>query len=312
MNDGPVHPDGAKNAEVALREQLARSDAAAAVILPTLRHLITADDTSVPSDEILARVRGMLADIVESLLVAGGDTGSVDRALAESLAGTLAESSCLLSHLHAVALEWQLAERLRLRLALDPVVSPLLQTLIASPERNVRDQALAYLKMQARWCQAQGHMKLPLQELNEVVLHDVLDALSSCGADVAERAKIVIHQSHQDGANRQALASRVMQGLGGEDQSALSLADAGVSLFLSALALKSGQPRDTVILSTQEGQVARLALFLLYAGLGHSEIEGQVLALHAEAMLPVEFERLDAEHAGALLSSSRSPGLDSE
>jgi hypothetical protein len=53
-----------------------------------------------------------------------------------ALIAVLSESPAFLGHVHALVLEWQLTELLQARLALDPVLSPLLQALIGSSEET--------------------------------------------------------------------------------------------------------------------------------------------------------------------------------
>ena len=80
-------------------------------------------------------------------------------------------------------------------------------------------------------------------------------------------------------------------------------------MFLSALALASGQDRDTAVLATNEGQLARLALALRAAGLKPTAVEEQFVSLHPEVSLPDGFDSLGADRAAALLARSGSfPG----
>jgi hypothetical protein len=101
-----------------------------------LRHLLVCGDQGLFGDDVLARLRAMLDDLAISwrwgLLTRAG---AAEFSIAD---GTIAEVPGLLSHLHALALEWQMTQRLADRLGVDPVVSPLLQALIASTERKPR------------------------------------------------------------------------------------------------------------------------------------------------------------------------------
>lgn len=309
MNDRVVHPANGENAEAVLRDQLARGDAMAGTVLPILRHLISAEDSSIFSDEILARIRGMLADLVDGLL--GEGAGEQHGDAAARLTRAFIDDPALLSHLHALAMEWQLTERLQARLALDPVLSPLLRSLISSSDAQTQGLAMAFLAVQARWSQSQRRMTLPLHELPGELLHGVLLALRSAVPEMAERAAQVegeVRRSHDGEADRLGLAARLVTSLGDGSQAALSLVDAGVSLFLTALALRAGQGRDTVVLSTHETQAARLALSLRSTGLDAFRVEEQVLVLHPGAVLPPGFDRVDRGMAAAVIASGDPAG----
>lgn len=324
MIDQAVHPTGGENVEAVLREELARGDVVGDTVLPILRHLIAAEDSSVFSDEILARIRGMLADMAGQLLDAlmdggVGAAGTVERAVhpaseVEVLTRAFIDNPAVLSHLHALALEWQLTERLQSRLALDPVVSPLLQALISSHDGATQGLAMTFLAAQARWCQSQRRMMLPLRELPGELLHCVLVTLRGLAGSapaMIERVALVegaIRADFDEGANRLGLASRLITGLGGGAQVALSITHAGVPLFLTALALGSGQGRDAVVFSTHEAQLARFALALRSAGLKPGGVEEQFLAIHPEVTLPEGFDRLGADLAAAILASGRAAG----
>ncbi|MEJ2408120.1 MAG: hypothetical protein P8Y48_01990 [Novosphingobium sp.] len=319
MIDKTVHPASGENVEAVLRDELARGDAMAETVLPILRHLVAAEDSSVFSDEILARVRGMLADIAASLLggALGGDEGAGSAAETDEtgiLTRALIDNPALLSHVHSLALEWQLTERMQGRFAIDPVVSPLLQALISSPDAETQRLAMTFLAAQARWCQAQRRMQLPLRELPGDLFHAVLLTLRALAVrtpEIAQRAaqaEAAMRQSYDEGAGRLGLASRLIMSLGAGAQAALSVTHGGVALFLTALSLGSGQARDVVVLSTHEAQLARLALALRSAGLKPSAIEEQFLALHPEVTLPHGFEGVGRDFAAAILASGRYSG----
>jgi hypothetical protein len=92
--------------------------------------------------------------------------------------------------------------------------------------------------------------------------------------------------------------------MGGGATAALSASHAGVAIFLTALALASGQDRDLTTFATDEGQLARFALALRSAGLRSDSVGEQLAALHPEVELPQGFEALDADRAASLLASS--------
>ena len=299
-----------------LRAELAQGDAQIASIGPILRHLLANDEHSVFGDEIIARVRSMLADLARQLLDAldvareDGEVREHDSALIDAMVESLAAQGSFLNHAHALALEWQLTERLQARLALDPVVSPLLQALIASEEPNTAAAAMALLAQQARFAQNQRRMQLPLAELPGDLFHAALIALQTHAQHdpesqgIAAQAVQSVRQGFDESRSRLGLIARLVAGMGGGASAALNVSHAGVSIFLSALALASGHDRDLAVLSTNEGQVARFALALRAAGLRPQAIEEQFAAIHPEIALPAGFEQLGSDRAAALLAHS--------
>lgn len=321
MNENIALQDPAGTVERILRDELAHGDALIGTITPILRHLLVNDEHSVFSDEIIARVRGMMADVARQVLtekaIAAGNPEDRDHAaeLVNALVDGLVSHAGFLTHVHALALEWQLTERLQARLALDPVLTPLLQALIASSDAAVASSAMALLAAQARFATSQRRMQLPLRELPGDLLHAALLALrGQAGDDAADQAAAVqaeqtIRSRYDEGRSRLGLISRIVTGMGGGATAALAITHAGVGMFLSALALASGQDRDMAVLATNEGQLARLALALRAAGLKRQTIEEQFVSLHPEVALPAGFEHLGSDQAAALLARSASfPG----
>jgi hypothetical protein len=311
MIENAVHPADTESVEALLRDELARGDAVAGSVLPILRYLAGTPHSALFGEEVLTRTRAMLADlageILDRLVGAGDGRGHSDGEI-EVLTRAFLPSPVLLGHVHALALEWQLTESLQARAALDPVASPLLQGLVSCADADLRAAALAFLAAQARWCQVQRRMGLPLGELPAPVFDEVLAIVRKLVAaepTLAERARVVEAEARRDyapDATRLGLAQRVVRSHG--NVSALRVTEAGAALFLTALALGSGQTRDAAVVSTQEGQGARLALVLRAAGLEPVAVEEQFLAIHPQAALPSGFERLAADHATAILSSS--------
>lgn len=304
----PGNPEAVENV---LRRELAHGDAMLGSVVPVLRHLLRNEDASLFGDEIVARVRGMAADIAGQLIDAAGGSGLAETARADLLtrvADGLIGNAALIGHLHALAIEWQLTDRLHARLALDPVLPPLLQALIASPNGPTSTLGMNLLAAQSRFTQAQRRMKLPLAELPAHVLHAILPSLhGACGDDrsadlLAEQAEATIRAGFDESRSRLGLIARIVSGMGAGAVAALSVAHGGVAVFLSALAIASGQERDIVVLATHEAQLARLALSLRAAGLGPDAMEEQMLALHPDVTPPAGFERIGPEHAAALLA----------
>lgn len=308
--------------ESVLRDELARGDALVGTIAPILRHLLANDEHSLFNDEIIARVRGMLADLARQLLeqlsVAAGQ-GEGAECTPEELDGLIDSfvgHSGFLAHVHCLALEWQLTERLQARLALDPVLSPLLQALIASPDHATASVAMALLAAQARFGQNQRRMQLPLTELPGDLLHAALLSLRNHAGDDARvqehcaAAEAAIRARYDESRSRLGLVARIVSGMGGGATAALSVSHAGVAIFVTAFALASGQDRDMAVLCTNERQLARFALALRAAALKPVQIAEQFAAIHPEVALPAGFEQIGPDRAAALLARSAAyPGL---
>lgn len=298
--------------EDVLRDELAQGDAVIGTIAPILRHLLANDDQALFNDEIVARVRGMIDHVARQVLDAVEDAHGMGashdhgEAAVAQLVATLVERSALLGHVHAQALEFQLTERLQVRIALDPVLSPLLQALVASPDSGTAASAVALLAAQARFVQAQRRMQLPLGELPADLFHAVLQALRTVEADpdILLSAEKALRAGFDEGRSRLGLLSRLVLGMGGGATAALDIGHAGVGLFLTALSLGSGQDRDLTALAAHEGQPARLALALRAAGVRPDAVEGQFLAIHPDVSLPEGFDTLGADRAAALLARS--------
>ena len=311
----PFPSDGAPSPsddaiETVLRAELAQGDAMIGSITPILRHLLSSEDHSVFSDEIVARVRGSAGDVARQLLAEAGqgqdgEPGNEPAAPAlEALTHELIAAPAFLAHLHSSALEWQLTQRLQSRLSLDPVLSPLLQALIASSDAVTAGLAMNLLAAQSRFVQNQRRMRLPLGELPGDLLHTALLAMRALADndEAAAAAESAIRERYDEGRSRLGLMARLITGMGGGAVAALAVSHAGVALFASALALASGQDRDLAILSTNDGQLARLALALRAAGLKPAGVAEQFVALHPEVTLPEGIDALGSDRAASILA----------
>ena len=309
MIETPVRTSGASDAEY-LRAELARGDALAGTVLPILRHLLSNDSGVLFGDEVLARVRAMLSSLARALLdSAREDTAaaSQDPSTFHALSEALLATPTLLGHLHAQALEWALTERLEALCGTDPVVTPLLQDWVTSPDRTLQFLATRLLAAQARWCQAQRRMSIDLHELPGETLHAALLTLRSALPNDAhaERAEAAIRGSYDEGATRLGLAARFISELGDRADAALELERAGATLFITALALYSGEARDGVTLATHEAQPTRLALSLLAVGLTPREVERQMATLQPQAVPTPVLEFIGSQQAAEILRDTR-------
>lgn len=297
----------------ALRAALARGDRALGRIGPILGHLLSTRDQSLFSDAIVARVRGMLIHLAWQVLrvqaEATGHRGREQFAAehGEALAEYFFASPLLVAHCHALALEWRLASGLEEDSALDPVLSPLMQTLIGHEDTQIASAAMAALAAQARFAQAQRRMELPVAELPADLLHETLLAWRAFNdnerSDALTRAEGKLRADFHEGAGRLSLLDRVITILGPRGaNAALTIDHGGVALFLSALALRSAQSRDTVALATNEQQAARLALSLRAAGLKPLDVEAQLLRIHPDELPPRGLEQIGTREAAQLLA----------
>lgn len=308
----PAPTGGASNAhEAALRDDLASAERAMGGTAPILRQLLRRDAEALFSHEVVARVRGLFADLSRQLVGALAEAaGHVNvqawarRAHAE-LAEVLADSAALLAHLHALAVEWQVAERLARQRIVDPALSPLLQARIAETDSAA---AAALLAAQTRFAHQVRRMQVPLAELPGDLLHIAVMTMRAyvgdeAGADgyalIAERT---LRSRVDERAGRLALLGRMLDALGGEAARALALEDAGVGLFASALARGTGLPREASVILLTPSQRPRLALALRACGLPVPAIAAQFALLHPDSAAPRGLEEITPARAAALLT----------
>lgn len=312
MNKAAIQPENQTSAVDALRHELVRGDLALAGVAPVLSHLLASPGEALVSEDVLARMRGMLGDLARQVLAARAETAGQKHEVGSvsymELAGLFATSGILVSHCYAVAMESQLGERLEQRSAIDQVLTPLLQELIASPDENVAELAMATMSAQARFVQAQRRMDLPLAELPAELFHEVLaltrKAKPGDDASGIERAEQYLRGGYDESRGRLALMTRLAGSLSGGIRAALDLEHAGLGLFATALARLSQQPRELAVLSCHERQQARLALSLRAAGLKLEEIARQFALIHQDFALPGGLQELSAEQATALLKGT--------
>lgn len=301
-------------ADAALRDALAQGDAMLQSLAPIMRHLLTGAQHAIFADEIVARVRGSTSDVARQLLDAvvqarSGEHGDHDHAVLDAMFVALTEIPGFLGHVHALAVEWQLTERLQARLALDPTLPPLLQALLASDDAPTSALAMNLLAAQARFTQAQRRMQLPLGELPADLLHGALLAMRAVSDDElqASVAETNIRGQYDESRTRFGLMARLVTAMHSGAVAALSLTHAGVAIFATALGIAAGQDRDVVILSAAESRPVRLALALRAAGLDRAAIDEQLLTLHAEILPPIDWDRVGAGRAAALLTAAMPP-----
>lgn len=305
--------DQGQSVERFLAGELARGDAMIATARPVLRHLLATDGFSLFNDQIVASLRGMLDHVAWQLLTAQAKAAGVadERQFAaerkDILAGAFCEDPAFLSFAHSQALEAQLAARLQNRNAIDPVLSPLLQELVASGDPATADLAMTFLAAQARFIQRQRRMELPLRELPGDLFHRALLVLMTQAGDhpdAAENVAQTLRQAFEESQGRLGLISRLVMAMGRQAARALSIEHAGLAIFATALSMASEQDRELSIMSLIDRRSARLMLALRSAGLKTAAVEEQLLYFKPDSVLPDGFDALQSDRAASLLAGS--------
>jgi hypothetical protein len=302
MGEQTMDPAADDTAEALLADALSREARALSAVVPVLRHLLSCETPALLSDAILARVRGMIADCAAQwLAIAAGRDPAIRLPLTpeslDPLTERLMADEALLAHCHALAAEGLIAERLQQRSAIDPVLSPLLQELIAAEDPAVASLAMSTLAAQSRFVQSQRRMELPLGELPPELFHHLLAGLP----DGASRARL--QADYDEATSRIGLLARLVAAMRRGALAALALDHAGLALFASALADAARQPRAGVVLACHEGQGMRLALLLRAAGQGAAAIERQLGLTEPAGHVPHALAALTPDRAAALLAS---------
>lgn len=294
--------------EAILKDDLARGDRALRSVAPVISHLLDNSGPALVTDAIVARLRGMLTDIASQLLQACEPehlASAKAQADIDQLADALTSESAVLDHLHTIALEGYLTERLERQASLDPVLSPMLQELIASDQPSTAGLAMKVLAAQSRFMQSQQRMGFAIGELPPELFLTVLSAAKHSSVigkiDGAKRAIKALRKRYDEGTGRLGLLARLMSSLKGGAVAGLNLEHAGLAMFVSALAGLAKQPRDLMVLSCHEHQTARLALALRAAGLEEAAIESQFVLLGPVERLPRGIAEIPPERARDLL-----------
>lgn len=282
-----------------LRDEMARGNRALRSVAPVIGHLLDVDGPSLFDDGIVARIRGMVSNIAEQLLEAralGPSDGASGAGPMRKLIDQLATDQWLIDHLYTVALEGQLTQRLQQSAAIDPVLSPLMQELVASDKPEIAELAMSVLAAQSRFFQGQQRMELSIGELPSELFVHVLDLFEATdlGLEKGQSGGILtkLASEFDEGAGRTALLTRLTSTMHSGAIAALDLSHAGLALFANAAALLTGQSRERVVFACHEGQVVRLALTLKAAGLKLGAIEGQLALLGGTKALPFGFDAL--------------------
>jgi hypothetical protein len=299
---------------------LARASAALDSTAPILRHLVRGEERELFGDALIAQVRGMVDDVARQLAVAQAQAGGADAGVepdGDEVAGfsaLLCANGAFLAAVHGQALEWQLARRLEQDHGVDMIVPPLLEAVMANPdgagsEHGSAALAMAVLVAQARFCQAQRRMALPLEELPQDLLRIALGTLHARAQDDAEaQSRAIIAERSlrlrfDAERGRLALLRRLVDGLPAAAP-ALDPLHAGPALFLTALARAMGAPREDAALLVAPSHLTRLALVLRAAGVDGDAVRAHVAVFHPEALVPQGIAALSPDAAAARLAQA--------
>ena len=309
MTDAPTVP-----VEQILREELARGDVVISTTVPILRHLVANDDRALFSDEIVARVRGVISDLSRQLLFSVAEANGQDNRW--DIAAPIHLSLCerlialpeLLGHVHSLAQEFQVANLLARRSDVDPVLPPLLETAMTSNDAARAALAMHVLAAQSRFSQYLRRMELPIVELPSALFGSVLLALRSVAGDEypdqVDMAEAALRATFDGETRRLVLMEKFLSQVGENVQEALSFEYAGVALFATALSMLTRQDRAMAVLCLNERQTTRLAVALRAAGLPADVIEEQLLLLHPDHALPQAVGDLSERRAARILAEA--------
>ena len=303
--------------EAILRDELTRANRALSGVAPVISHLLESPGQALVSEATMARLRGMLHDIARQLseAVMGVEAAQeVDPLILDDLAVALASNSDLLHHLYALAIEGQLTERLAQQSSIDPVLSPLVQELVASDQPEISELAMGALAAQSRFIQHQRRMALPIGELPAELFLSMLQAMRKSALfddGEAKHAAKTLKKAYDEATGRIALHARLVTSMRSGAIAALNLEHSGFCLFATALASLTGQSREIAVISCHERQAARLALSLRAGGLAADGLERQFSILQPGCLLPQGISDLPQERAGTLLAIGAMDGFGS-
>lgn len=318
MSETVSEADERTQIEALLRHELAQGDRALAGVAPVLGHLLTGAGHALISDDVVARMRGMLDNIASELLRAesganASASGNDAEDRTENLATALASSNVILSHCYAVAVESRLTEELERRAGIDQVLPPLMQELIASDDEATAELAMATMASQARFLQGQRRMSLPLSELPAEQFDEIVRTWKSFARDlgpaVRSQVEALLRADHDESGSRLGLFGRLISKLKSGATVALSIEHGGLAMFATALASLTGQPRELAVLSCHPEQLGRLALGLRAAGLTIEQIAQQFVVIQPDFSLPEGFEHVSRSQARQLIDTA-SLGID--
>lgn len=300
MIEDPSSTPGTAPVSDVLRAQLAQGSLVLETLAPIMQHLLASGAGTLFSEAMVARTRGMIAHLAEQLLTEQQPGEQEQRSeLAAALFGRLAGQPELLVHCHARALEWYIGQQLKERGVVDPVLSPMLQSLIASQDAAIAELAMNALASQARFELQVRQMHYPLDELPRDQLAIALECLSKVSGDTDLVEKL--QPARDDHSVRADLFDRLVQKIGTDGDDTLKLDCSGLPVFISAIGRATGQSRDSIAQTCDSRQSVRLALSLRAAGLSASETVRQLLQLNPDTTPPADLVAIEPAEASATL-----------
>ena len=294
--------------ETILEDELARETRALRGVAPVVAHMLESAGQPLVNDAVVARLRGMLNSIAAQLLRGGAPSGQlslVDSQAVDALVDALAQDNALLNHLYALSVEGQLTLDLERNSTIDPVLSPLLQELIASDQPEIAELAMTTLAAQSRFMQSQRRMEHSINELPPELFANAISALrkgrSQWGGDDASID--ALKSSYDEAAGRLGLLARLVSSMQSGAVAGLELGHAGTFLFASSLSALSGLSRDLSVLSCLDRQATRLAIALRATGLEDGAIERQFALIGLRHLLPSALTNISQAKAQRLLAA---------
>lgn len=254
-------------------------------------------------DEVVVRLGALLGDLAAQALGFAG-LGH-DPALVRRLTAMLADERTILIHCHALAIEWRLTSALAAQGRIDAVLPPIVQAALVPDSGYAEAAAIAPRLIAAltRVNESLRRMALPWGELPGDLQHRVIALRNALLVESGiDDIAPMPWAAGQDDA-RVPLMQRLLGAMGHRVHEALRLDRAGVALFLTALALSTGAPRELVSLAIAEDDPVRLALLLRAAGLARDEAIAQLLMIRPDAT-PALVEAVDGrDSAEAILAA---------
>jgi hypothetical protein len=308
MNGVAMNQSAQAQLEAALREGLARGDAAFRGIASVLTHMLDDSWPSIVSDASLARVQGMMTGFAHELRSSAPGDNVLSEPDLEVFRQTLLSDERLLEHCFVLSVEGQIIDRLADEHSVERVLSPLLQELVGSDREEIAELAMSCITAQSRFVQTQSRMQTPLSDLPADLFHAVLgkwqEFASKHRKDVPIQSIEALRKNYDEGATRAAQLERLVASMGKGVRAAFDLPHAGFSMFATALARESDQSRSHAVLACQSVQSPRLALGLRATGLEEADIAKNVVALGGEATDSKGLNQILPDQAQSILNDT--------
>lgn len=306
MTSEGTHAELTEALAASLRADLAGDDRALSGVVPVLSHILTNRGEPMVSDDIIARMRGLIASAAEQLLASEEQQASAEEL--DTLNIALASNGSIVTHYYALAYEGAVSEDLAKRVGLDPVISPLIRELMGSKDKSVAEIATKLMASQARFIEGQKRLQSSIFELPPEIFEEML---ATCKAWAKQqirpmqvRSTAGIKSSYDEASTRLGLLAHLIAMLGASGQLVCEIETAGFAIFCSAVSGQTRQPRELIVLSCQSHQSLRLALALKACGISTESIIRQFECVGNDVAFPDGFDTWDEQSATALLMAS--------